>query len=543
LPVGYKFGRETTLLKAGTTYPPAALPLPADISKERDVPVTLRDGTVIYVDIFRPASESKNLPAIVSWTPYGKTTPTAPVGDVPPEWFSGQAVFEGADAGFFASHGYVVVNVDVRGAGESGGDIPFWGSVDAWDGHDVVEWVAAQEWSNGKVATYGASWLAISQWFIAATRPPHLTAIVPWNGFSDYYRDSLVWGGIPDTEFAGRIAQELAGRHLTERPDLMAHNFPLLNDYWNDKRARLEEIEIPAYVVADGLAPLHPMGSIEGYRRISSSDKWLRINGTQEWYDQYDPQNERDLLRFLDHYLKDAQNGWEKTPRVRATVLDAGGTSKQASFDAWPAPDTRYERLYLDAASGSLSTSAAPAGFAARYPAKTGQATFTFTFTEDTQLIGYMKARLYVEADGADDMDLFIAAEKLDADGMLLTPTPDTLPAWVKATQEAIGEVGSGAPGRLRVSLRELDPGLTTPFVPVQCFTRRQPLSPGQIVPVDIALVPRAYYFHAGQQLRLVVAGFNIRSHTVPTINDGRHIIHTGSQHRSYLQVPVVPLR
>ena len=82
-------------------------------------------------------------------------------------------------------HDYVIVDVDARGAFKSEGDIQIFGEVDAGDGYDVIEWAARQAWSNGAVGMHGASWLAMAQWNIAATNPPHLKAINPWNGQSD----------------------------------------------------------------------------------------------------------------------------------------------------------------------------------------------------------------------------------------------------------------------------------------------------------------------------------------------------------------------
>jgi predicted acyl esterase len=159
---------------------------------------------------------------------------------------------------------------------------------------------------------------------------------------------------------------------------------------------------------------------------------------------------------------------------------------------------------------------------------------------------------LWVEAQGADDMDLFLLVEKLDADGNLLAPHRDLADTYSISPP--------GAPGRLRVSLRELDPDLSTDFVPVQAFRRHQKLAPGEVVPVDIGFTPRSYYVEAGQQLRLTVAGYNVRGTCVDVQatedevvrasrvasehpraeNTGSHVIHTGPEYLSYLKVPVV---
>jgi uncharacterized protein len=167
-------------------------------------------------------------------------------------------------------------------------------------------------------------------------------------------------------------------------------------------------------------------------------------------------------------------------------------------------------------------------------------------------LVGYMSVRLWVEAVDAEDMDLFLTVEKLDAEGNLLAPHREHADTYPISPP--------GAPGRLRVSLRELDPALSTEFLPVHAFRHNQKLSPGEIVPVDIGLTPRPYHIEAGQQLRLTVAGWNVRGTGVDVEstedgplrqarmsgvspladNRGTHVIHTGPDHRSSITLPVV---
>jgi len=255
----------------------------------------------------------------------------------------------------------------------------------------------------------------------------------------------------------------------------MAEKYPLMNPYWEDKAAKLENITVPAYVVADGATTLHRFGALEGFRRISSPEKWLRINDTDEWHDQYTPANEQDLLRFFDHYLKGINNGWEQTPPVRVSVLDPGGIDQvNVPFTSWPLAQTEYRRFYLDAATGTLSPHPVTEESLISYDANSGQATFTIGFDEDTYVIGYLKLRLWVEADGANDMDLFVLVEKLDAQGNVLIPAPDFAPYYLPVPPP-------GAPGRLRVSLRKLDPMRSTYFLPVQSFLENDYLTLGRL--------------------------------------------------------------
>jgi putative CocE/NonD family hydrolase len=97
--------------------------------------------------------------------------------------------------------GYACVRVDSRGAGRSPGYMEPFSPRETRDLYHCIEWAAAQPWSNGKVGMHGVSYLAWSQWKVAAANPPHLAAINPWEGVSDFYRELATHGGIPETLF------------------------------------------------------------------------------------------------------------------------------------------------------------------------------------------------------------------------------------------------------------------------------------------------------------------------------------------------------
>ncbi|MGN1027709.1 MAG: CocE/NonD family hydrolase, partial [Faecousia sp.] len=211
---------------------------------------------------------------------------------------------------------------------------------------------ATQSWCNGKVAMSGNSWLAISQWFVAAQRPPHLAAIAPWEGLSDCRMEVATRGGVPMPEFVKMLSDSFASTENGGVEDCIAMmNQGLTNNpYWEDKSAELEKIDVPAYVVASYTNPIHTYGSLEGYRRISSKEKWLRIHNTGEWDDYYNPAHVEDLRKFFDRYLKGIDNGWENTPKVRVSILNPGGQDiVNRPEEDWPIPRTKYKKLYLNA--------------------------------------------------------------------------------------------------------------------------------------------------------------------------------------------------
>ena len=575
------FKQETLVLKAGSIRREGAKPLSCDILLERDVPIRLRDGVTIYADVFRPVGNDV-CPAILAWSPYGKEIGGQMLDDVPLrsgvplDATSGLEKFEGPDPAYWVAHGYAVVNPDKRGAYMSEGNLLYWGHEDALDGCDVIEWIASQKWCNGKVGMSGNSWLTVSQWFIAAERPEHLAAIAPWEGFCDHYRESGTRGGIPMPEFPEMIAETFSSAHgmLEDQPRMIVEE-PFLCDYWLDKAARVENIDIPAYVVASYTNSVHTHGTFAGYRRMASKEKWLRVHNTNEWFDYYTPENVDDLRRFFDHYLKGMDNGWEKTPKVRLSVLNPGGRDIVGrAEDEFPLARTVYRKLYLSAADSTLQASLPQQEITDIYQsaAKDNKVTYRYRMDKPTEITGYMKLHLWVSAPDHDDMDLVVRVEKLSKDGQ---PLPDRAGNRIVAT------------GQLRVSLRQLDTLRTTEAEPYYTFTGEQKLKPGEIVPVEIEIWPMGLFFERGEILQLTVGAYQPEKAAIPfgsakitvpeerftympgqpvkmmtlggdatecadpcevvtspaTHNVGRHCIYTGGRYDSYLYIPEIPAK
>jgi len=512
----------------------------------QDVAVTMRDGVTLYADVFLPAAagEDHKVPAILAWSNYGKRpnefrkpedvayTPGVPAGAISP-----LAKFEAADPAYWCPNDYAVINIDIRGIGFSGGYNEQFGRQDGEDGYDFIEWCAEQPWCNGRVAMAGSSALAISQWHIAAQQPPHLACIAPWEGMSDMYRESLYEGGIPCIQFTNFATAGSCGINGIDDQGAMALRYPLMNAYWENKIPDFSKIEVPAYLCA-GWNHFHLRGTANAWQKMSSPQKWIRFHREFEWPDFYDHRNVAELKLFFDRYCKDIRNGWEATPRVRICVQDRFDQDweERRAEEEFPIARTRYERLYLDAATMGMASEPVATAAKVAYEGNAGEADFDYTFAEDTELTGYPKLRLWVEADGHDDMDLFVTVKKLSKDGV----------------EQPVTIFGGTAPhpggwGKMRVSHRELDPELSTDFQPVQAHRRELKLAAGEIVPVDIEINPLSRIWHAGETLRVQVAGRYIRDpHWIEpliweTDNVGNHVIHTGGKYESYLQIPVVP--
>jgi predicted acyl esterase len=506
---------------------------------DQDVAVTLRDGVVIYADIFRPAAAEK-VPCIVSWGYFGKRPSEGQdewkLMGVPPKAVSTMAKFEAADPGYWCHYGYAVANVDPRGVGNSGGNLNLWGTQDAKDGYDFIEWAARQSWCNGKCTMFGNSGVCMCHWKIAAEQPPHLACFAAWEGQGDLYRESYCCGGIPNPSYEANIIKEVACKTWVEDTVTMVNKYPLMNEYWKDKEVKWSNIKVPTYVTA-GWVHHHLRGSVEGFRRIRSPKKWLRIHRDFEWPDDYRPENLEELRRFYDRYLKDIYNGWEFTPRVRMDVMDAFAYDlySRRVENEFPLDRTVYKKLYLNAKDGDGSFEPFSGETEVVYDPKTETTVFNIPVKEDIEISGFMKLHLWVECRGHDNMDLFPWIIKLGQN-------KEYLPV------ECMGAPFRGAWGFLRCSHRDLDTRATD-FQPIHAHTKREPMKPGEIFPVDVEFYPHGRVWHKGEYIQVLLAGRFIKTewfHDVAMNHEvdngsGLHVIHTGGKYDSYLQIPVVP--
>jgi predicted acyl esterase len=515
---------------------------------ERNLPVRLRDGVRIFVVVYRPegAAGERNLPALLGWSPYGKHNTAArlawPEAGVQDGWMSPYTAFEAPDPLYWCRHGYAIVYPDPRGSWYSEGELRHGGMGESEDCFDLIAWLGEQKWSNGKVGMTGVSYLTAIQWQVAPLHPPNLAAINPFEGFSDWYREFAYHGGIPETSFLPRGSGNL--KYSTTRTEdtpanVRAH--PLYDGYWASKECDLEAIEVPAYVVASWSDHgLHTRGTLEAWKRMRSKQKWLEVHGRKKWAYYYEPSHVDKQRQFFDHFLKQAGTSVPAWPKVLIEVRERANVGTFRAEAEWPIARTEFQRLYLNAAKGALVEAPLSDASEARYDprAADGRAVFDYVFTADTELSGHMKLRLWLEAVGADDMDLFVGVQKVDAQGEV-----------VPFVFYALLENGPVALGWLRASHRDLDPQRSTPEQPVHTHTREQPIAPGERVPVEIEIWPSSTLFRAGERLRLVVQGQDLMREGLPnapfarhedTRNRGTHVIHAGGKLDSYLLVPVI---
>jgi putative CocE/NonD family hydrolase len=162
-----------------------------EVVVQKNVTIPMRDGVRLAADLYRPARDGRKVagrfPALLSRTPYNKAGVER-------------------EGRYFAERGYVVVANDVRGRYGSDGT---WRLIadDPQDGLEVVEWIARQEWSDGKIGTFGTSYPGGTQHALAEMNPPHLTTMIPVDSVSNCGVSGMRHGGAFELRFMNWIFQ------------------------------------------------------------------------------------------------------------------------------------------------------------------------------------------------------------------------------------------------------------------------------------------------------------------------------------------------
>lgn len=520
---------------------------------ERDVGIVLRDGVRLSANVFRPKAEGR-YPVVMAFTAYHKDETPIQYPDylrrnATPEYDSGTirvnkwTPWEAPDPAYWVSQGYAVVIVDSRGYGKSDGVAGVLSIQDRYDFHDAITWAGTQPWSSGNVGLTGVSYLAIAQWIAGANAPDHLKAIMPWEGQSDNFREVLFHGGVPETAFTNfwitRVRSKASKTSLPpHRIMRFAGSRPMLMKRISERSVpsgiSLEDITVPALICASWSDHgMHTRGSFEGFKQISSQQKWLYTHGQPKWDVYYSEEAKAVQTAFFNHFLKGEDNGFAARPAVRLEVRENLSDYTVRFEDAWPLSSTIATPLYL-APGGRLENNASQEVTHKTYDARTGTVTFRKTFDQDTEITGNMKLKLWVEAQGANNMDLFVAIKKYDQNG-------DEVTFYGKAgyTKTPV------ALGWLRVSQRELDRARSTPLQPYLKHERSLKLKRGEVVPVEIEILPSSTLFRAGETLEVAIQGHDHFEHHAlaheKTVNKGQHVVHIGGDYDSHLLVPVIP--
>jgi predicted acyl esterase len=559
-----------TLLPEG--FPADKLSQPQyEMVTETDVFVTMRDGVRVAVDIFRPDGPGE-FPVIYATSAYQKDLAYLP--QVPAFHFR-----ETNDIEWFVSRGYVYVHQDIRGSGKSvDGEWQFFSREEQNDFYDVIEWAAAQRWSNGNVGMIGESYLAWVQWFAAAQQPPHLKCIAPYDGGADMYRDVAYHGGIMSVGFPTAWHMwEIRANYRLGRPgpdsdqgrwDLPWNviNHPTCDDFWQYRRADFAKIQCP--VLSIGMlhkVGIHLRGNVRGYEELDTPKKLVLCHGDFEGDEMAifnSPEMRLLLLRWYDHWLKGNDTGAMGEDPV--TVFVRGKEVYRPEKD-WPLPQTEYRDLYLTPGpsggveslnDGGLSwqaPTAAESSTSYSYPdpdwshfSGIGTAvmengvpnpvrrilTFaTDPLPEDLEVIGSMVLVLYASSDQTDtDFFMRLTDQLPDAEqipgmpprGLMLTR------GWLKASHA--------------VTKSEQ---LSKPHRPYYLHDQPRPIEPGAIYRFEIEVWATSCCFRAGHRLRIDLAcydsnAFDFGGHYYG-LKVGTDTIYHDAQHPSHIVLPVIP--
>lgn len=564
----------------------AAEEQPLGVVVELDVPVPMRDGTILRADVWRP-DRGGPYPVLVWRTPYGK---------------------QGKKFNRHVEAGYIVVCQDARGRYASDGQFESFvrsKTHDGVDGYDTVEWAARLPNSTGKVATFGSSYPAFLQWRLAPLRPPSLVAMsaqtIParhsdlegpgairpgrrlwwWTATmapdlrrragrpGTHTRDEakllwdagesrnlitfLPWMELPDRVFedeAEAVRQWLADPHT---------------DPWRLDE-QVQEIEVPNFDIVGWFD--HCNGDMLLYRtmaqeaRSETARKQSRIiigpwshsaRGKRRFGDlDFGPEASLDLteldIRWFDYWLKGDQNGVDQDAPVRIFVM---GANRWRDEREWPLSRQQPRELYLasggrantPAGDGRLNSEPPPTAGLDRYrydprdpvPSLYGAELFTMP-TDQRPLASRADILVYqsepldepLEVTGNPVVELFAATSAPDTDffARLIDVAPD-------------GTAREVTMGMVRARYRK------SPFEP-------ELIEPGQVVRYTIRMNPTSNEFQPGHRIRIDVTSSDFpnydRNHNTAanqnadaTLVSADQTIHHGGARPSKVILPVIP--
>ncbi|MFJ4787732.1 CocE/NonD family hydrolase [Streptomyces sp. NPDC088794] len=539
---------------ASTWQPPAAT---YTASQPVHTTVAMDDGVKISVEVVHPTDPSTGeraagpFPVLLTQNPYGsvRSDPT--------------------DSGtYFVQRGYIFVASAVRGTGDSGGQVDWFGDRQGRDGANLVDWAARSlAGSNGKVGLEGCSYLGVNQWFTAAAVGKHsaLKAIAPFCTDSDFYNDLTASGGIPTTFVAGIARAEPRGPEDDPAADPQAVTIAQqatggsrsYNDaYWQARSVQKQLVpqivknNIPALSEA-GWRDIFPGGNLDAY--VASQNAYYHrplstpISPDEPVTGRYqaivgpwthgEHVNEESLqairLEWFDTWLKNAPTGMASTSTP--LHLFENGADTWVDSAAWP--------LSLDArtyylGNGSLTATKPGSKGSDSLPWATPTASNTLTYTTAP----LTKAALL---NGPTDVTLYAKSTTVETE---LTATLNIVAPDGTVTKQADGILlGSQRATDAKDSLYGKNKTLLEPSHP---FTQasQQPVTPGQTTRYDISLLSRFAKIPAGYRIQVTInsqppANYHLQVAPTPqqltNLTGGLYTIERSPEAASFINLPL----
>jgi predicted acyl esterase len=480
------------------------------------VMVPVRDGTSIGCELFRPGRNGVVAPGrfpVVVWDFVPYTATHLPVPGVPGMGaltsaldpvaaLTALVVSDSWTAEYLAARGYAVALCEVRGTGRSGGDFPSWFQpVEAQDNYDLIEWLARQPWSTGRVGQGGGSYGSLTSQRVAALNPPHLEAIVPEIAPGNIY-EWVYPGGIRSTQGASWAVGAGAVSFGRVDPVRIADSFaahPLYDAFWRqiDITDNLQDIHVPTLLFG-GWQDLFTNGTVASFQGRSSG-AWLVMGAGQHLWAQDDPHTPVPigaLLAWWDHWLMRLPSAPLPSARVTSFEGPVAGGAGWEELSAWPPSDVRSQRMYLRA-DRSLSVRPGPAGITSyRVNPFDGPARSWFgnyaVYPEDPAAdqsvadglrLTFTTGPLTEDAVVAGSARVHLRAALSASDGYFVVKVEDVAPD---------GKVVTATDGYLKASHREGDDHEVT-------------ITPGEFNDYAVATSPTDWRFAKGHRIRIAV--------------------------------------
>jgi predicted acyl esterase len=573
--------------------------------KEYDLPVPMRDGVNLRVDVYRPDAPG-SFPVLYTCALHNKDLQRVEVAENlkvgQPAWSTQwYGVMEGGDTKRFVANGYVHVIGQVRGGHKSEGE-PFIN--DGWDHYDAMEWIVAQPWCDGNIGMVGISAFAAEQWRAAAQGHPALKAIFPFDAGGCYgglegFRDQHPGGVIQTMPFhiglnnsihtnIGTPPQlpppvEEAWERAMKNPDYMMYVnlynlltlkgqrdagmfYPLLFPF--ERPGTIEQteenfrrIKIPFWTGSFGGAytyKMHWQGAQNFFAGVDVPHKRLMLTPPahaerplHEWHDE--------MIRWYDYWLKGIDNGVVDEAPVKTWVM---GANKWREGAAWPLPETQWTEYYLHSweklsTKGHLPAAHTyinepPDAFVQMPPTQTNKIErlryMTDPLAEDVLVIGPISLTFWASLD-QDDTNWIVILKDVGPDASVQTGRPGEreVPAGLHERELTRGW--------LKASRRALDPERTKPWKPWHYLSpgKIQPVVPGEVNEYQVEILSTANLFKAGHRVCLDitcldltegVAGETAVEYIPNHVCSSKTVVHKvyhNAEYPSQLLLPVIP--
>jgi predicted acyl esterase len=509
--------------------------------------VVMRDGTPLATDVYLPTDGEGPWPVILVRTPYGKKEVGAEL------------------ASAVCGQGYALASQDMRGRFESPGSDSLIFHNDGWserrDGHDTLEWVARQPWSNGSICTWGASALGITQNMMAPGAPETLKAQHVEVALSDFYAQGAYQGGAPRKALAEGWLEEVEADPTNLETFLQHYRYDQLWEEMNPE-AQAHRVNAPA-IFWGGWYDIFCQGTINSFVTIHNRGgpgargrcrlvmgPWAHGSFTAEeimYPDNGGPDARADALRFFDHWARGVDNGVPDDPPVQYYVMGdttdpmAPGNYWRAA-DNWP-PPAKLTGFYFHP-NGELIPEVKPAG--------EGKRSYRYDPRDPVPTIGGQNLMISMgpmdqrPVEGREDVVPFTSeelAEPLEVTGhiyatlFISSDCPDT-DFTVKLTDVyPDGRSMLVTDGIMRARFRD-------------SFERETFLEPGQVYQVTVDLWSTSLIFNKGHRIRVAVSSSNSprfdpnpNTGKAPRADDETQIaandLHLSKRHPSHIVLPI----